>query len=614
MYEGFKNTITDFNNELLKNVQLEQAKAKDIQDETINLIVENKISAVDTLKTLEEEHVKSEEKKLLQIDFLNSKIKKLKVDLEEELKVFQKNHDIELLKQKLLTSKEDKLKDLRQTKKKAISDLTQKINSLDKECLLILKEKDHAIAETEKSHKARIIELERRLRIEVQRVNETILTPVPKNVGQIDPEIGEEVQFSKQKIRDIRKKGINEIAKIKTEYLEEIKKEKSNFTKIRLQHIYDSSITRQEYNLKIKDLVLQQEEIKVELQKAFDEYDFDAYIIVNESRKLNLLEEKNITNNYHQNIYKQEDTINRSLDNKRLRNEEAVQRLIEKVEAEDIKQLKHFEKGFNESTNSYIIQINLIKGFILKIKDLYCRLVEDIITEFWNQYYLDEARFVDALIMMTYGSPKFNDIKYKNYINQIIDLQSSYNKMQKQRYAKFKKIFYDNVKILENQFNIIHNTIITYSGSELDASKTYYASLSKIINTASRDNNSFYQGVTATVNSKNQANAKFQINLRDKEINVLRSEIEKINGDYLEEEASIASKKKNYNQKITEQKNSYLDKHNNLIKNIKDAMATSKTKYETDLRTGLKEINNEFKEEIKVIEKERKTKLKIGQI
>jgi hypothetical protein len=250
----------------------------------------------------------------------------------------------------------------------------------------------------------------------------------------------------------------------------------------------------------------------------------------------------------------------------------------------------------------------------LKIKELYCRLIEDSITEFWNQYYIDEARFIDALVMMTFESTKFSDLKYKQHINQIVNLQSSYNKMQKQRYLKFKKLFYENVKILESQFNVLNSSIINYSDIEQETAKIYYANLRKIINNSCRDNSTNYQVITASIASNNQTKFKNEKDLRDKEINNLKNEIENINGDYLQEETNIATKKKDYNQKAIEQNNLYLEKHNAKIKNIKESMSASKAKYEIDLRTSLKEINLEFKEEIKTIELERKTKLKIGQI
>ena len=478
---------------------------------------------------------------------------------------------------------------------------------------LILKEKDNAIAETEKNHQVKITELERRMRIEVAKISESILTPAPITVGKVDDK-SEDNTFSKQKIVEIRKNGINEIAKIKLDYLSEIHKEKLNFNKIRLQHEHDSHITREEYNLKIEELKFNREKHQREMLKSADEYDFNTYMILNESKKDKLLEEKDMVNKYHLRIYQHKDTIGRIEVNNNLKNEKVANDLIEKVEQNDKKQIESFQELFKNRNDNFLLQTNHLLEFLEKIRIIFCETLEEIVIQFWNKYYEDEKIFINSLIMMSYESKKHEDFSYKHYINKIEQLNKSYYKMQDSRYKKLRKLLDSNFKDLENQIRSIGKIIFQYTREELQAANLYYAELNQLVNSAYLQNKSFYDAKFNNVTNKTNQKFLNEKSLREAEINALKVEIEGINNNYLAEDNNIALKKKNYDLKFQNQEKQMLENQNDIIKNIKKNISLIKKKNKVDYKTISNRLAYEFQKQVKAVEVERKTKLKIGQI
>lgn len=613
LFERFNNIIEEFSSDLMNNINSERTKSITVQKQILNELLVNKDNAIKILNDLEAEYARKTDTKQKQINSLNHKISQLREELNQSIQAFQIQHDLHPLKQKLMNAKEDKLSDIKQLKKKEINDLTAKINSLDKECLLILKEKDNAIAETEKNHRAKVADLERRMKLEVAKINESILTPVPTAVGKSEEEL-EDNAFSKQKVKEIRKNGINEIAEVKKKYLEAIYKEKLSFNKVFIQNQHDSKITREEYNIKIAELKYAREKHKRELQLAQDAYDFDTYIIINDTKKQKQLEEKAIVNDYHLRIYRHSDTINRIEVKKNLTNEEYNYLFLDKVNESDILQTKIFSGLFNNNQESLANTIKYFQEYLDKVVTSFNDALIDIINNYWANYYQNEKQFISALIMVNYQISELKDLSFQTAIEEVNQLQQKYQKLQDNRFKKLKNTIESNIKIIQNAIITYTNTIVDYLESETNAANLYFNDINKLINLAYSRNKEAYNQVNINNNKETNLMIENKKNTHDQEINELKNEINQINDAHLSEYNNITNKKKNYDKEFADKEKQILLEHQNYIASVKKNIEALKKKAHDELKTTQLALAKENAIEMKEIEIERRTKLKIGQI
>lgn len=613
LFERFNNIIEEFSSDLMNKINSERTKSADMQKQVLNELLVNKDNGIKILNDLEAEYARKTDTKQKQINSLNHKISQLREELNQSVQAFQIQHDLHPLKQQLMSAKEDKLSGLKQLKKKEINDLTAKINSLDKECLLILKEKDNAIAETEKNHRAKVADLERRMKLEVAKINESILTPVPTAVGKSEEEL-EDNAFSKQKVKEIRKNGINEIAEVKKKYLEAIYKEKLSFNKVLIQNQHDSKITREEYNIKIAELKHEREKHKRELQLAQDAYDFDTYIILNDTKKQKQLEEKAIVNDYHLRIYRHSDTINRIEVKKNLTNEEYNYHFLDKVNESDILQTKIFSGLFNNNRESLANTIKHFREYLDKVVTSFSDALIDIINNYWANYYQTEKQFISTLIMVNYQISELKNLSFQTAIEEVNQLQQKYQKLQDNRFTKLKNIIESNIKIIQNAIITYTNTIVDYLENETNAANLYFNDINKLINLAFTKNKEAYNQVNLNNNKETNLMIENKKKTHDQEINELKNEINQINDAHLSEYNNIVNKKKNYDKEFADKEKQILLEHQNYIASVKKNIEALKKKAHDELKTTQIALAKENALEMKEIEIERRTKLKIGQI
>lgn len=613
LYEEFKNTISEFSSDLLNNITNEKNKLINIQKDLIDQLLVNKEKTFEILQDLEVSYSKKIEVKQNQINLLDDKISKLRADLSEEIKTFQIQHDLQPLKQKLMNAKEDNLSSFKQAKKKEINDLSSKINALDKECLLILKEKDNAMIETERNHKAKVAELERRMKLEVAKINESILTPVPNNVGKTEEELSESI-FSKQKIKEIRKTGINEIAKIKLQYVNSIKKEKLAFNKINLQNEHDSQIIREEYNIKIAEMKYIREKHKRELEKHQDAYDFDTYIVVNDTKRDKLLEEKKIVNDFHLRMYQHSDTINRIEVKRNVTNEKITNQFLDKVKEIDLLQNQKFNELFTKRIESFQSTNKLLHEYLDEVISAFKNIIIQFVNNFWVEFYDSEKLFLSSIVFINYNPTNLNELSFKKAAETIETLNKKYQNMQEARYKKLINIIESNSKLILNQISVFINSISEYINGEADAGNVFYHEINKIINQLYLKNSETYNLINLNENKKINQMIENKKKNNDQETNNLKLEIDKVNSNYLSEHKDISDKKRNYDQEFDEKEKQILNSHHSYIASVKKNIELIKKKFNDDLKATQINITKENELETREIEQERKTKIKIGQI
>lgn len=613
MFEALRETIEKYTVELINTINKEFEYAKEIDSTYINQLEDEFKNHNEILVSLESNFKTGIDKKQKQINILNDTIGNLRNQLELELKNFQPQHNHEQLKERLMRGKESELSDFLLAKKKEINDLNSKINALNKECLLILKEKDNAIAETEKNYKAKVLELERRMRLEVAKINDNILIPVPKAAGVVDIE-AEDNKFSKQAIKDIRIEGINDIAKKKTKYFEDIYKEHENFSKVRLQNDKDSKITREEYNQKTSALKFSLNKIKREIKKAEDSYNFDVYKNINSVKRDKLLEEKAIVNEYHLRIYQHSDTINRIEVNKNIHNENITKDILNVISEYDLIQLSknhdNHEKQFNALNQTFINYYN----YLIKIYDEFCNNIKVILESFWERHFDTQKIFIESLIIMNFASTTSNNISYNDYSNQIKQLYLNYCKNQKVSLDKLDKILKDNIALIKNQVLVFHDSLMNYSKQEFDSLVTFNSEVAKVIANSFDQNLSSYNIEASTSNKNTNDIIKNKKDSHDIEVNELKTGIDSINDDYLKEEQSIELNKQNYYNEFDQNEEQELLNHKKYLESVKKNIANLNLEYKNNLISTKKDLKKNLRIDLKKVEEERKEKLKIGKL
>lgn len=607
MFADFKAKIEQINNELFDILSRSQADLNDYNQEIISNAFNNHQNQKEVLKSLENKLYDNENKANDVLNELKSIINNLQIELDTEVENYQKQHVLEEAKTNLFNAKEETLSDFITSKKKKTADLNQKIKVLDNQCLQILKTKNLEISELEKKFKARVQELDRKAKLESEKIAESILAPGPA----MKTEAQDIDQLSKDEIAKIRIEGINEIKNVKVKYLSMKKIESLKHYDIVFNMQRDNEILREEYNLQIAKLQYLKNKEQRELQKGLDNYNFEVYHQLNELEKTYALEVNNIKDKFYQQIYHYRDEVYDNLNKKTKEHQVDSHEIFAKIKEIDEELLAKYLELLKATLTFKVNEYNHIQQFFLSTIPLYQENIINLVSKLYEHLQDNAKNYLQYLFTFTYNKP---GIQISNHEDDLVKVNDDFIKLQNSTFEQLKKILKDNFHNLLNALNEIANSMQKFFDKQKENYEKYYQSLMELVKKINQETLDKYnekylitQEANKTAIEKMKAETAKQINDLDDSNNLIFN-------NYHQKSESLKQKIKEYNTKFKKEQKIDLSLYNEQIKNIKNNINKIKKKYKKLKQESKKEIGKKFNSDLKIIEAERKTKLKIGQI
>lgn len=450
------------------------------------------------------------------------------------------------------------------------------------------------------------------MKVEVNRIAEAILTPIIKETSESSQE--SQRQKNKQIISEERKKGINEMAKIKLKYYNDMRQIEIAFSNYKHNLKRERGIKREEYDQRIEELVYMRKTLQNDLQKQTDMYDFDVY------QNLNVLEKEYSLG--------QNDLKKVSADNVAEKQSEifSTQKLKDNIWHEDASGIFEYVEQTDTNLNTKLAKIileeqALMHNLLSKTNEDFIESLESfklltiyLINRFWDIKSIYEKSLHSAFVYLNHKLDVIEDYEKTLMTQELEILLNDYNVRQKQCLEDFVKQIGENYKILLKQINILYNNNVDFINNEINQVNNHISALN---NWAKKVHDKAGVFLKHNLDKKNKALyvLKQKNNeARKAELDLLTSQDRKIEEEYY-------AKTNNLNKKIGEYHNSkkqedlkLKQEHDETLSKSRSNIVKFKNQYKKDLSKDLSEIAHKYNSLVKETELERKTKLRMGQI
>lgn len=573
---------------------------------------ENKDYAFAVLASLENDFLTHEDQKKKQLSDIQLLIDTIHLEFQKTVEEYQKSHQVEKDKTRLLKLKEDNLAEFRQQKKKEIQDLTQKMNAFDKECIQLIKDNNLHLEEEDKVTKTKLAELDKRLKFEVNRVNETLLTPFANDADK--QEAIKQGNYNKEEEITLRNNGIDEIAKIKQKYMNEMKEIELAFHFYQSNVIRNNEILREEYNLKIEQIKFNRQNANISLQEASDRYDFDTYQQLNQF-ELDYNLEANKIRLFYQGKLKEENQkrIQLVIEEQEGKGKD-FSMLFDQVQLFDQKQIELLEKQLDKNHVQFFQSVQDTTKYMESIAQSVKELVTAIVLSAWKSIENNMQSLQNNMVFNLYSLSKLEGFDYSVYANELVKIIQEFTVSEQNQLQKFDKLIMDHFKDYIRQMKNTLTDITEFFAEQKNQQNHLINQMKKMNNRLYRQANQdasdkfthFYNGIeTQKKNQEEQTTKEHQNLLQDNK---------KANELFVEKTLALKQKKEHY--QLRKRNDDYRNamSYQSLIDSIKENINQIKKRYKENLKLGQSTIQQKYKNILKDIELERKTKRKIGQI
>ena len=235
--------------ELVENMAKQAQKRMAYFDEAFTKLKRGNKEAVDAMRVIEKSF--QEELKLEKLAFsdLQARVKEIEDNLNQGLDAYNNQYNIEVEEKKLKDSKDKGVLPKMMIYRKETHDANFKLDRILKEEKDTLREKQDNLETFEKNAKARIFDLEKRCRLEINKEKGTSLASYDDLQKKLlETNNRKEIKDINKQIQIIQKQSLKNEKDIKLNYQELIKAEKLNYEENKKQLLIDLLETSFFYN------------------------------------------------------------------------------------------------------------------------------------------------------------------------------------------------------------------------------------------------------------------------------------------------------------------------------------------------------------------------------
>ena len=562
---------------------LKKATTKRLQsfdDACLKLKRGNKES-VDAMRVIERSFI--EEQKLEKQNFttLQTQVSAIDNELKGGLDTYLASYNIEHEARKLEDSKEKGVMPKMMIYRKETHDANFKYDRILKEEKDTLREKNDNYLEFEKQSKAKVFDLEKRCRLEVNKEkSQTLASYDDLQKKLLDTNNRKEIKEINKNIQEMQKVGLKKEKEIKLNYQDLIKTEKLNYEENKKKILIDINGTTKDFALKKLEIEKEKKLINLRYQIELDKYDFGSKRAINNLNQKMLLKKNSIVLSYKEN-------------KKNL------------VEAAKATQIENINKK-KTMTNDFLSVMDKNYDAFNETQKLGSKLIKDVYVEEYNKYstYLNEIIKNVFNMLIDLNNEYFDKVVTSEYENMKLLLSAKYNyeALNKKSYEEF-------INKLDALYNSFKEDVVNASkkheeeiNSLIKEANDYINSLFERMKNSLKEENvtdKFYENLYKLLKEELDNTKKYESDAYEKELN----DFPYINSHIKDYEDSVAQANQE-NKEITDEhklKDEEIDKEVNAYYQVKDE---EKAKIEADYQSDIASITNECSSKCALLEQE----------
>lgn len=606
----FKNKVTKAQEDLFKALENEKEKRHTYVTKIINELNKQKKANVKNLSSLNKEYLALCQNNQTELQGFIDKVSSLNNELTSGINTFNENYNLENEKNKLIEEKDKILAPLKQKAKREGHDINTKMERIDKELNETLENRKMTFDENEKTYRNKVLEYDRRRRIEIQKIQNNIVKECEEFQKRLIVENKRsEINKLKKAIKEIRYNGLLteketllryaddiesyelnhalEVYNYNKENSDLIKDYKTRYISVKLDKLLNEQRYNNEFNLyeiEVNNTLAVQNKEMLEKQNGIKEVFIDKIYKANinqfeKEKKINKLEQDNIIN-----------TIN---------NAEKLDNLqIKKFQDLNLYQYKSMENEFKLYQKNLNVTLNFYLQNILSLYQVY-----------FKDLFVKEATLLNTFLINDISGDVFNNFDFTTSQELVMNMFNAFKEMEESTINKFQDKITNIMNMLIEQVDVFVTNMTNLNMEINEEINNYHQKLSALFTTTETNLIDYINNIQTKkqedINIREEANTTFLA----KGHNDNRIELEAINIDYNKRVADVNI-----------QKQQQETKYQALCENIKTQIAEEQkminVNYDNDLvsfqneKLGKEEnIKNKFIEERSKIEKTYKTKI-----
>lgn len=606
----FKNKVTKAQEDLFKALDNEKEKRHTYVTKIINELNKQKKANVKNLSSLNKEYLALCQNNQTELQGFIDKVSFLNNELTSGINTFNENYNLENEKNKLIEEKDKILAPLKQKAKREGHDINTKMERIDKELNETLENRKITFDENEKTYRNKVLEYDRRRRIEIQKIQNNIVKECEEFQKRLIVENKRsEINKLKKAIKEIRYNGLLteketllryaddiesyelnhalEVYNYNKENSDLIKDYKTRYISVKLDKLLNEQRYNNEFNLyeiEVNNTLAVQNKEMLEKQNGIKEVFIDKIYKANinqfeKEKKINKLEQDNIIN-----------TIN---------NAEKLDNLqIKKFQDLNLYQYKSMENEFKLYQKNLNVTLNFYLQNILSLYQVY-----------FKDLFVKEATLLNTFLINDISGDVFNNFDFTTSQELVMNMFNAFKEMEESTINKFQDKITNIMNMLIEQVDVFVTNMTNLNMEINEEINNYHQKLSALFTTTETNLIDYINNIQTKkqedINIREEANTTFLA----KGHNDNRIELEAINIDYNKRVADVNI-----------QKQQQETKYQALCENIKTQIAEEQkminVNYDNDLVSFQNEklekednIKNKFIEERSKIEKTYKTKI-----
>ena len=433
-------------------------------DEAFSKLKKGNKESLDAMKIIEKSFQEEEHQEKQSFLELQDKIKEIENNLKSGLDNYYANYSIDKETKKLEESKDKGTQPKMMIYRKETHDANFKYDRILKEEKDTLREHQDAYDDYVKQFKAKILDLEKRCRLEVNKEkaqNLALYEDLQKKL--LETNNRKEIKDLNKQIQDIQKVGLKNETNIKLNYQELIKNEKLNFEENKKNLLIEINNIEKDYKLKKLEIETEKKHINLRFQIELDKYDFGSKRAINNLNQKMIAKKNSLIMSYKSN---KKDVVN-----------EAKAKQIEKIKyKESITNdfVNVMESNYNAYNETLKLGTNLIKDVYVQDLDKYtiylenifknlCSMIISLHEEYINTSINIEYENIKLIINAKYNYDTLNKKSYEEFINKLNTLYDTFkenmNSSLQKHIEKIESLFQNANSYIENMISSIKESL-----------------------------------------------------------------------------------------------------------------------------------------------------------
>ena len=567
--------------ELLEGLKKATTKRLQSFDDACLKLKRGNKESIDAMRVIERSFVEEQKVEKQNFNALQAQVNAIDSELSSGLDTYNSSYSIDHEAKKLADSKEKGVMPKMMIYRKETHDANFKYDRILKEEKDTLREKNDSYLEFEKLAKAKVFDLEKRCRLEVNKEkNQTLASYDDLQKKLLNTNNRKEIKEINKNIQEMQKVGLKKEKEIKLNYQELIKTEKLNYEENKKKILTDINETTKDFALKKLEIEKEKKLINLRYQIELDKYDFGSKKAINNLNQKMLLKKNSIILSYKEN----------------------KKNLVDNAKANQIENIKKKQSY----TNDFLDVMKNNYAAFNETQKLGSKLIKDIYVEEYNKYsvYLNEIIKNLFNMLITLNNEYFDKVVSSEYENMKLLLSAKYN------YETLNKKSYDEFL---NKLDALYNS---FKEDVVKASKKHEDEILNIITEANSYINSLFERMKNSLREEDVVDKFYEklYNLLNEELDDTHKYEDSAYEKELDDFPYISSHIKDYddavaaanaeNQEITsvhKLKDEEIDKEVNEYYKLKDA---EKEQIEADYQADVNAIESECASKCSALEQD----------